>query len=189
MRKIIHYVHTSVDGYIEGPQGEFDWASMGPELSAYSHTLVDRTDTFLYGRTVWEVMSAYWPDAESISQDPHDLKFAPIWRATPKVVVSSTLEKVEWDAQLIRENVAEEITALKERPGKDILLTGGSKLMSSLTRLGLVDEWHIVVHPVVLGGGRQLFPHPQDRLALRLTDTHRLDSQAVLTRYEPAAGS
>jgi dihydrofolate reductase len=133
-------------------------------------------------------MSSYWPHAESISQHPHDLEFAPIWRATPKVVVSSTLEKADWDAQLIRANVAEEITALKERQGKDILLTGGSTLMSALTRLGLVDEWHLVVHPIVLGGGKQVFPHPQDRLALRLTDTRRIDSEAVLIRYERAAG-
>ncbi|WP_336212307.1 dihydrofolate reductase family protein [Nonomuraea sp. LPB2021202275-12-8] len=186
MRKIVYYVHVSVDGHIEGPNGEFDWAAMGPELSDYSDELCERTDTFLYGRTVWGVMSSYWPNAESISDHPHDLKFAPIWRARPKVVVSSTLEKVEWDAQLIRENVAEEITALKARPGKDILLTGGSKLMSSLTGLGLVDEWHIVVHPIVLGGGQQLFPQPQDRLGLRLAETRVLDSQAVLLRYEPA---
>ncbi len=186
MRKILYYVHVSVDGYIDGPNGEFDWASMGPELSAYSHELTDRTGAFLYGRTVWEVMSSYWPHVESISQDPHDLKFAPVWRATPKVVVSSTLEKAGWDAQLIRANVAEEITALKERQGEDILLTGGSTLMSSLTRLGLVDEWHIVVHPVVLGGGRPLFPHPQDRLALRLSETRLLDGRSVLLRYERA---
>jgi dihydrofolate reductase len=188
MRKIVYYVHVSVDGYIEGPNGEFDWASMSPELSAYSHELVGEADTFLYGRAVWEIMSSYWPHAESISQHPHDLEFAPIWRATPKVVVSSTLEKADWDARLIRANVAEEITALKERQGKDILLTGGSALMSALTRLGLVDEWHLVVHPVVLGGGKQVFPHPQDRLALRLTDTRRIDSEAVLIRYERAAG-
>ncbi|MET8001727.1 dihydrofolate reductase family protein [Nonomuraea glycinis] len=188
MRKIIYYVHTSVDGYIDGPNGEFDWADMGPELSAYSQELVGRTGTFLYGRAVWEVMSSYWPQAESISQHPHDLEFAPIWRAAPKIVVSSTLEQVEWDAQLINTDVAGEIAALKERQGGDLLLTGGSTLMSSLTRLGLVDEWHIVVHPVVLGGGRQLFPHPQDRLALRLTDTRRLDSQAVLTSYVRADG-
>lgn len=186
MRKIVYYVHVSVDGYIEGPNGEFDWANMSPELSAYSHELVSRADTFLYGRAVWEVMASYWPHVESISQHPHDLKFAPIWRATPKVVVSSTLEKVEWDARLIRANVAEEITELKERQGKDILLTGGSTLMSSLTRLGLVDEWHIVVHPIVLGGGKQLFPHPQGRLALRPSETRSLDGQLVLLRYERA---
>lgn len=69
MRKIIHFVHTSLDGYIEGPGGEFDWPVMGPDLSAYSFSQRERADTFLYGRPVWEMMAGYWPNAESISDD------------------------------------------------------------------------------------------------------------------------
>src|SRR5687767_1963766 len=126
MRSIVYYVHTSIDGYIEGPNGEFDWPTMGPELSAYSHLLTEQVDTFLYGRVVWEMMAGYWPQAESISDDPHDLHFAPIWRAKPKVVVSRTLESADWGARVLRR--VEDVAALKREPGGDILLSGGSTL-------------------------------------------------------------
>jgi dihydrofolate reductase len=186
MRKVIYWVHTSVDGQIEGPNGEFDWPVMGPELSAYSYGLSDRVDTFLYGRVVWDMMSGFWPHAESMSQDDHDLKFAPLWRETPKVVFSRTLEKADWNTRVISGNIAEEVTALKQQPGKNLLLTGGSSLAATLTELGLIDEYHIAVHPVVLGGGKPLFGKPNDRINLQLVESRTLDSRIVLLRYQRA---
>lgn len=183
MRKIIYWVHESLDGHIEGPNGEFDWPAMGPELSAYAIGMNDGVDTFLYGRVVWEMMSAFWPNAESMSDDEHDLKFAPIWRETPKVVFSRTLEKADWNARVISENIAEEVTALKQQTGKDLLLTGGSSLAAALTELGLIDDYRIVVHPVVLGGGKGLFLKTH-RINLRLVESRTFDSQTVLLRYE-----
>jgi dihydrofolate reductase len=188
MRKIIYWVHASVDGHIEGPNGEFDWPAMGPELTAYSHDLNDRVDTFLYGRVVWDMMSSFWPHAESMSSDPHDLAFAPIWRRTPKVVISRTLRHAGDNARVIGENIGDEVTALKQAPGKDLLLTGGSNLAATLTELGLIDEYHIAVHPVVLGGGKPLFPKPKERLNLRLMESRTFDARTVLLRYEPARG-
>jgi dihydrofolate reductase len=186
MRKIIYLVHASLDGRIDGPNGEFDWPVMGTELPAYSIGLNDRVDTFLYGRVVWEMMSGFWPHAESMSNDAHDLEFAPIWRRTPKIVFSKTLEMAAWNTRVISEDIAEQVTGLKRRPGKDLLLTGGSGLAATLTRLGLIDEYHIVVHPVVLGGGRPLFPKPEDRMAMRLVESRTFNSQTVLLRYEHA---
>ena len=183
MRKIIYWVHISVDGHISGPNGEFDWPQMSGELSAYSHAMNDHVDTFLYGRVVWEMMSSYWPQAESISDDPHDLHFAPIWRAMPKVVVSRTLKSADWNARIISDNLAEEIGALKNQPGKDILLTGGSGLAASLTDLGLIDEYQIIVHPVVLGGGPRAFPEGKERLNFNLIETRAFDNRVVLLRY------
>jgi dihydrofolate reductase len=187
MRKIVYAVHTSLDGFIEGPNGEFDWPLMGEEGSAFSFELSDRADTLLYGRGVWEMMSAYWPNVESISDHPHDLKYAPVWRATPKVVFSRTLKTADWDARVIGENLVEEVTALKEQPGKDLLLMGGSALPGALTELGLVDEYNIVVHPVVLGGGRPLLANPAERVGLELVESRTLDGQSVLLRYVNAA--
>src|SRR3954452_8250162 len=92
MRKILYWVHASVDGFIDGPNGEFDWPSMGEELSAYSDALDQRVDTLLFGRPVWQMMVGFWPTAESISDDPHTARFAPFWRATPKIVCSRTFE-------------------------------------------------------------------------------------------------
>ena len=189
MRKIIHLVHVSLDGFIEGPDGEFDWVSMGPELSAYGLELNEHVDTFLYGRVVWDMMAGFWPHAESMSDDEHDLAFAPIWRATPKVVVSRTLESADWNASVISENVTEQLSRLKEQPGKDILLTGGANLAASLTASRLVDEYHIVIHPVVLGGGKPLFPDPGERMQLELVESRTFDSQAVLLRYAVRAAN
>ncbi|MEU4713267.1 dihydrofolate reductase family protein [Micromonospora purpureochromogenes] len=189
MRKVVHWVHQSLDGFIEGPNGEFDWPSMGPELSAYSLELTERAGTFAYGRKVWEMMSWYWPRAESMSTDPHDLAFAPIWRRTPKVVVSRTLTGAEWDAQVVGgDDLAKEMTALKEQPGGDLLLTGGSGAAAALTALGLIDEYQVIVHPVVLGGGRPVFPGGPERLDLRLAGSRVFDGRTVLLRYERAAG-
>ncbi|NGO77227.1 dihydrofolate reductase [Streptomyces sp. YC504] len=188
MRKIIHFVHTSLDGNIEGPNGEFDWPAMGPELSAYSFSLMERADTFLYGRPVWEMMAGYWPNAESISDDPHDLKFAPVWRSSPKIVFSRTLTEPGHGARVINDsNLVGEVTALKSEPGKDLLLTGGASLAAELTAHGLIDEHHVVVHPVVLGGGKALFPESSERLNLQLVDSQTFDSRTVLLRYQPAS--
>lgn len=186
MRKIIYWVHSSLDGHIDGPNGEFDWTVLGPELSAYSLGVNERVDTFLYGRVVWDMMSGFWPHAESMSEDEHDLTFAPIWRATPKIVFSRTPRAADWNTRVISGNIADEVVALKRQPGKDMLLTGGSGLAASLTELGLIDEYHVVVHPVVLGGGKPLFLPPKDRLNLRLIESRTFDSQTVLLRYQLA---
>ncbi|PZF88162.1 dihydrofolate reductase family protein [Micromonospora deserti] len=182
MRKLVYWVHQSVDGFIEGPNGEFDWPAMGPELSAYSFELTDRADTFLYGRKVWGLMSWYWPRAEQISQDPHDLRFAPVWRRTPKIVISRTLESAEYEARVIGRALGAEIAELKAQPGGELLLTGGSGAAAALTGLGLIDEYQVVVHPVVLGGGTPVFPD-KERLDLRLVETRSFDGRSVLLRY------
>ncbi|WP_327580602.1 dihydrofolate reductase family protein [Nonomuraea sp. NBC_00507] len=184
MGKLIYWVHTSVDGYIEGPNGEFDWPEMGPELSAYGDEIQAGVGTFLYGRVVWDMMSSFWPDAESMSDHPHDLKFAPIWRRTPKVVFSSTLKEAGWNTRIVSGNLSEEVAELKRQANQDLLLNGGSQLASALTELRLIDEYHIMVHPVVLGGGKPVFPPLKDRVDLRLVDSRTFDARTVLLRYE-----
>jgi dihydrofolate reductase len=183
MRKIIHWVHASVDGFIDGPNGEFDWPVMGPELSAYSEALDQRVDTLLFGRPVWEMMVGFWPTAESISDDPHVAAFAPFWRATPKIVFSRTYAGDEWTDRVIRDDLEAEVAALKAEPGADLLLTGGANLAAALAELGLIDEFHVAVHPVVLGGGRKLFAEPKRRHNLKTIDSRLLDGQVVVTSY------
>jgi dihydrofolate reductase len=184
MRKIIYWVHASVDGFIDGPNGEFDWPVMGEELSAYSEGLDDRVDTLLFGRPVWEWMVGFWPNAESISDDAHVATFAPFWRATPKIVFSRTFAGDEWTSRVIAGNLAEEVAELKAREGRDMLLTGGVGLAASLTELGLIDEYHVATHPVVLGGGRRLFAEPKDRINLRLVGSRTVDGRVTVTHYE-----
>jgi dihydrofolate reductase len=187
MRKIVHFVHTSLDGFVEGPKGEFDWPLMGPELSAYSFGLDERATTLLYGRVVWEMMASFWPHAESMSDDPHDLAYAPKWRVMPKVVASRTLQSAEHGARVIGRDLAAEVAELRAGPGGDILLMGGSGLAASLMGLGLVDEVHVGVHPVVLGGGKPFLPPAEgSRFTLRLEESRVCDGQVVVSRYRPA---
>jgi dihydrofolate reductase len=183
MRKIIYWVHTSVDGFVNGPNGEFDWAVMGPELSAYSDGLNRRVDTLLYGRPVWEMMVGFWPTVEPTVPDAHLATFAPFWRATPKIVFSHDYPGDDWADRVIRGDLRAEVTALKQQPGEDLLLTGGAGLAAALTELGLIDEYHIAVHPVVLGGGRPVFAEPKHRLRLRTGESRLLDGRIVVTDY------
>ncbi len=187
MRKIIYWVHASVDGFIDGPKGEFDWPMMGPELSAYSDSLDRRVDTLLFGRPVWQMMVGFWPNAESMSDDPHVAAFAPFWRATPKIVFSRTYRGDDWTSRVIGGDLEPEVTALKAQPGRDLLLTGGASLAAALSRLGLIDEYHVAVHPVVLGGGRRLFPDTEQRLNLRTVDSRVVDGRVVVTSYQVAS--
>ncbi|GAA3265196.1 dihydrofolate reductase family protein [Dactylosporangium vinaceum] len=186
MRKIIYWVHSSVDGFIDGPGGEFDWPRMGQGLSAYSEGLNVHVDTLLYGRPVWQMMAGFWPKADEVSDHPHTAKFAPFWRATPKVVCSRTFEGDDWTSRVIRDDLPGQVGALKAEPGGDILLTGGSGLAAALTAHGLIDEYHIAVHPVVLGGGRPLFAEPKGRLNLVADGSQVVDEQVVVTRYRLA---
>ncbi|MFI6768598.1 dihydrofolate reductase family protein [Streptomyces sp. NPDC050355] len=184
MGKITHFVHQSLDGYIEGPAGEFDWPVMDDELADYSRTLTDSADIFLYGRVVWDMMAGYWPHAEEHSTHPHDLAFAPLWRKASKIVVSATLTEADHNTRVLRTDVVQELTALKQS-GAHLLLFGGSTLAGFLTEHGLIDEYQILVHPVVLGGGKPVFRTPQQRLDLTLTHSQTFDSQVVLLRHAP----
>ncbi|WP_348651380.1 dihydrofolate reductase family protein [Micromonospora sp. WMMA1998] len=186
MGKVIYWVHQSVDGFIEGPNGEFDWPDMGEELSAYSQELSERAGAFAYGRRVWEMMSSYWPRVESISDHPHDLAFAPIWRRTPKVVVSRTLTEADHGARVVGGgDLAAEVAEVRDQLDGDLLLTGGTGAATALAARGLVDEFQVVVHPVLLGGGRQVLPDLA-RQDLRLVDTRGFDGRSVLLRYTRA---
>ncbi|MBC9711583.1 dihydrofolate reductase family protein [Streptomyces sp. TRM66268-LWL] len=179
---LIHFLTQSADGYIEGPDGEFDWPHMGPELSAYSQALGDKADAFLYGRKVWDMMSGFWPKAEEYSDDPHDLAFAPIWRAMPKYVVSRTLEKADWNTEVISTDVAAEVAALKEG-GKQIMMFGGSELATELTDAGLIDEWVLVINPVFLGGGKPAYGPMAGRTRLRQVESRVMDGKVTLLRF------
>jgi dihydrofolate reductase len=183
MRKLIYWVHISLDGFIEGPAGAFDWTVFGEEMQAYAHEVHGGVDTFLYGRTVWDMMSAYWPTADEDTDEQHALTFAPIWRSTPKVVFSHTLEKADWDTTVVGGDIVAAVRELKAAPGKGLLLNGGAHVAAQLSRHGLIDEYQVFVHPVMLGGGIPLFPDASERLDLRLVEGRVLDGQVVLTRY------
>ncbi|MEU4250109.1 dihydrofolate reductase family protein [Amycolatopsis sp. NPDC026612] len=186
MREIVYAVHTSLDGCVEGPNGEFDWPVMGVELSGYSRELSASCGEFAYGRKVWDMMSGYWPNAESISDHPHDIAFAPVWRETPKVVFSRTLEKADWNTRVVGGDLGDAVASLKAEPGKNLLLMGGADLAAELTARGLIDEYQVFVHPVVLGGGKRPFAEGTARLGLELVESRTFDGSVVLLRFRRA---
>jgi dihydrofolate reductase len=182
MRKLIYSMGVSLDGFIAGPDGEIDWSAPDEELHRFHNQQMQEVGAHLCGRRLYEVM-AYWETAEGNPSAPeHELEFARIWRATPKIVFSTTLEKVEGNARLVREGVAEEVAKLKEQPGKD-LGVGGAGLASTLMKVGLVDEYRLFVSPVVLGGGTPYFPALDERINLELLETQTFGSRVVYVRY------
>ncbi|MGZ6295186.1 MAG: dihydrofolate reductase family protein [Candidatus Limnocylindrales bacterium] len=183
MRKLIYSMGVSLDGFITGPDGDIDWSAPDEELHRFRGTRqIREIDVHLCGRRLYEAM-VYWETAdENPSLSDYELEFARVWKDTPKIVFSKTLEKVEGNARLVRGGVAEEVAALKEQPGKD-LAVGGAGLASTLIERGLVDEFRLFVSPVVLGGGTPYFPAMPERIDLELIETRTFPSRVVYVRY------
>jgi dihydrofolate reductase len=184
MRKVIYAMFASIDGFIEGPKGDLEWAIVDEELHTYVNRAEESVDTYLYGRRLYEAMAAYWPTAD---QDPdatdYTLEYARIWNQMSKVVFSRTLEKVEWNSRLVRDDIPGEIARLKAQPGKDMTL-GGADLAASFMQLGLIDEYQIYIHPVLLGGGKPMFPSKDVTIPLRLVDTNTFKSGVIHHIYQ-----
>jgi dihydrofolate reductase len=177
---------VSLDGYIEGPNRELDWFLDGdPQFEQYADEMIDSVGLAIYGRRAYELMLSYWPNAEVNPRSQADLAFARKMNALPKVVLSRTLERAEWsNTRIVRDNVKETITALKQQPGKPIVAWAGAQLVATLTQLDLVDEYRLIVCPVVLGGGTPYFVAEQ-KPKLRLVRTTQLGSSVVVSCYEP----
>jgi dihydrofolate reductase len=182
MRKVIYSMGVSLDGFIAGPGGEIDWSAPDEELHRFHNEQTREIGAHLCGRRLYEVM-VYWETADQNPSLPeYELEFARIWKSIPKIVFSTTLERVEGNARLVREGVAEEVVKLKEQPGKD-LAVGGAGLASTLIERGLVDEFRMFVSPVVLGAGTPYFPALRERLDLELVETQTFGSRVVDLRY------
>ncbi len=182
MGKLIYSMGVSLDGFIAGPDGGIDWSAPDEELHRFHNEQARKTGAHLYGRRLYEVMR-YWETAgENLSAPEHELEFARIWKDTPKIVFSKTLETVEGNAGLVRDNVAEEIVRLKEAGNE--LAVGGAGLASTFMRLGLLDEYRLFVSPVVLGGGTPYFPALDGRINLELVETRTSGSSVVYVRYQ-----
>jgi len=182
MRKVIYSMGVSLDGFIAGPGGEIDWSAPDEELHRFHNQQTRELGVHVSGRRLYEVM-AYWETAEeNPSATEYELEFARIWKALPKIVFSKTLDKVEGNARLARDGVAEEVARLKEQSGKDVAV-GGAGLASTLIKLDLVDEYRLFVSPVLVGGGTPYFPALQERLDLELVETRTFGSRVVYVRY------
>ena len=187
MRKIIYAQMVSLDGFVEGPNGELSWSEPGPELHKHFNDqyLTGEIDTSLYGRRLYEIMASYWPTVNEDSDVPEvEKEFARLWVNIPKTVFSRTLEEVNWNSRLAREVVPDEIRQLKQQPGNHIEV-GGAELAGVFMKHGLVDEFWLYIHPVILGAGKPVFPAGLG-IKLTLVDTLTFPCKVVRLRYERA---
>jgi dihydrofolate reductase len=185
VRKVIYSIGVSLDGFIAGPGGEIDWAAPDEELHRFHNEQTRELGAHLCGRRLYEEM-VFWETADrNPSAAEHEVEFARIWQALPKIVFSTTLTEVEGNARLATEGVREEVAKLRRQPGGD-LAVGGAGLAAGFTRLGLIDEYRLFVSPVVLGGGTPYFPPLEERIALELVETRTFGSRVVYLRYRRA---
>ena len=185
MRRLIYSMGVSLDGFIAGSDGEIDWSAPDEELHLFHNQQARKVGAELYGRRLYELMR-YWETADERPSAPaHELEFARIWKDTPKIVFSNTLEKVEGNARLVDGDPAEEVARLKEQPGRD-LAVGGAGLAATFIERDLIDEYRLFVSPVVLGTGTPYFPALEERISLELVETRTFGSRVVYLRYRRA---
>ena len=181
-RKIISQIMVSIDGFIEGPDGEINWHNVDEEYNEYASGLLNSADAILFGRRTYQLMADYWQTPNAFLNDP---VIARLMNQLPKIVFSKTLEKIEWqNSRLVKENIVEEITQLKRQQGHDLVILGSADLTSRFTKLGMVDEYQIMVNPVVLGKGKPFFNNIQ-KLNLELLYSKSFRSGNVLICYQP----
>ena len=181
MRRIIAGLFMSLDGVTESPE-KFTFPYFSEEVGQVIRSNMDKSDMMLLGRRTYEEFAAYWPD-KTAEDDP----FADYINNTPKLVASTTLKKLEWrNSTLIEGEVMEELTKVKQQPGKDIVTTGSVTLVGSLLAAGLVDELGLIVCPVVLGSGKRLFETSAGEVPLKLVDSRAFSNGVLSLTYEGA---
>jgi dihydrofolate reductase len=181
MRKLIVSEFVTLDGVMEAPE-KWQFPYYSDDLAEVIQAQILASDAMLLGRVTYEVFAAYWP-----SQTNNEFGISDKLNSEPKFVVSSTLQKAEWNnSTLIKEHVAEEISKLKQQPGGNIGITGSATLVQSLMQADLIDEYRLMVHPVVLGSGKRLFRDGRDTLQLKLLNTQTFSKGVVLLCYQKA---
>lgn len=183
MRKIVYSMSMSLDGFIEAPNRDIGWHRVDAELHQHFNDQLATMSMFLNGRVTHELMAEFWPTADADpAATPTMAEFAAIWRDKPKIVFSRTLADAGWHTTIMRDVVVDEIMALKDQPGGDLAL-GGAELATTFRALGLVDEYRVYVHPVVIGTGKPMFLPVAAADDLRLVDTHTFGNGVVLLHH------
>ncbi len=186
MNKIISTHWISLDGYISGPAGELDFVRGDGQLAEYEIGLVSRVSGLLFGRTTYQQLSSYW---SQVPNNPNAADWEKVYAGKmnplPKAVASKVLEVAEWENSTILRDAAA-IADLKEEAAGDILIYGSATLVQELVRRDLVDEYHLLVHPILLGDGTSLFGAVGKRQNLRKVRTEDFNSGIVLNVYQPA---
>jgi dihydrofolate reductase len=180
MRKVIVSNVASLDGFFETPDKKLDFVALDEEFFDYARAMLRAADTLLFGRATYQHMANHWPTA------PAD-EIADKMNNLPKIVFSKTLQTAEWkNSRLVKDNAVEEVSKLKQQAGKDLVVLGSAMLASSLMQRGLVDEYRVILQPVLIGGGNLLFRDITKRIQLKLISARTFGSGVVLLSYQRA---
>jgi dihydrofolate reductase len=186
MRSVTYSMGVSLDGYIVGPDGTFDWTVPDAEVFRFWIDEIRGVGVHLMGRRLYETM-LYWETADKNgSLDDAELEWAALWKPLPKVVFSTTLAAVQGNARLASGGLAEEVERLRAEPGEGDIAIGGATLAAQAAEMGLIDEYQVMVHPVLVGGGISYFPQGERRVDLELVETRTFSSRVVYLRYRVA---
>ena len=189
MRKLIVTEFYSLDGLISDPEDQMDWVTtnFSQDMGKYVEDVFANADTLFLGEVTYKIMAAYWPTADTNPEAfQGDAEGAQNMNSIRKVVFSKNLKDLTWSNSTLKtEIVPEEIKKMKQEPGKNMLVEGSASIVQQLTNFGLVDEYHLLVHPIILGNGKPLFKAVRERHTLKLISTEVFKNGVVLLRYEP----
>lgn len=189
MRRIIVTMWVSLDGLVSGLSNEMTWITSiyDDEMGQYESDIVNAADTLILGRTTYESFAGAWPHVPDNPNVPEGQKaYARQLNSMGKIVFSRTLDKVEWNNSKLYTSIdQEQILKLKQAPGKDMLIYGSASIVQAFTNLGLIDEYQLLIHPVILGHGKPLFKDIATPVNLKLTQTKPRKSGVVVLHYEP----
>jgi dihydrofolate reductase len=185
MRRLIYFMHSSLDGFVSGTNGEMNWITVDDEIFDFVATMTDQADTALYGRTTYQMMEAYWPTAaEKPSASKHDKEHAAWYNQVSKVVLSRTMKETGLkNTRVFSDNLEENINKLKQQSGKNILIFGSPGASHSLLKYGLIDEFWIFMNPILLGQGIPLFKNISKTVLLELLEVKKFNSGVIALHY------
>ena len=185
MRKIISFMHISLDGFVAGHNKGMEWIKVDEEIFDYVHNRISESDAALYGRVTYQMMENYWPDAgKAADASRHDIEHSKWYNQVHKIVLSKTMNgKGLNNLEIHSDNLAERMQAIKQQPGKEILLFGSPAATHSLMELDLIDGYWLFVNPIILGRGIPLFAGIKDRVKLRLLNAHPFTNGVTELNY------
>lgn len=186
MRKVIVSNLISLDGYLAAPDGDLSWFAVGPDFFVYVNKMMPTLGMLLFGRVTYEMMSGYWPKPDNTKGN--DPLVTDAMNELPKLVASRTLKKAgwgRWDNVTVTADPVQAVRELKAMPGKDMAIYGSGGLVSSLADAGLIDEYRIMMNPVILGGGIPMFRGMHKRVPLQLVKSEVFDKKMVMLTYHP----
>jgi len=185
MRKLIFFMHTSLDGFVAGLNGEMDWINIDDAMFDFVATMTNKADTALYGRVTYEMMQSYWPTAgEQPNASKHDKEHSAWYNKVSKVVLSKTISEKGLDnTKVIGDQLADNINKIKKQDGKNILIFGSPTASHSLLSLGLIDEFWLFVNPIILGKGMPLFKNLTWTTKLNLIESKTFACGVIALHY------